>query len=615
MRQVLFALVLAMTALAPARAADPQGYKVDIASVGNGEMDSTLKATSDLEGLRKTAPVGPFGLIARARSDIDRLKTALESFGYYQSSVTIKINDILVTNPSLGETLVALPKGTDARVAVSFKLGPLYHLGRIDIDADLPDEVRKTLGLKTGDPAVAGNVLAGETRLLTALEERGYAFAKVDPPVAYEAADAPTLDLRFHVEIGAHVNVGEIHFRGMKRTREPLMRGRVLLHTGQPYSASAVEQARRDLLSLGVFTQVTVILGAQVDGTGGVPITFRVRERLRHTISVNAAYSSDLGGSAGVTWTDRNLFGHAEQLTLAASIINAGGSDTTGIGYDTSAKLLLPDLGRRDQSLLFTVGALKQQLQAYDQTAKTTTVTLTRKLSSLWSVSAGGSAIDEQITQEGATNFYTLLSSPFSVTFDSTHLPSPLDDPRRGLRTTLTLTPTLALGHPNARYLITVIKASAYFDLDHLFAIEPGRTVLAARALAGIAKGAGEFSLPPDQRFYGGGSSTIRGYGYQKVGPTFPSDPTTPIGGTAITAGGVELRQRFGGNFGAAVFMDAGQVSASLKAVPGEVRVGYGAGIRYYTPIGPLRLDFALPTKRGPNDDAFEIYIGLGQAF
>jgi translocation and assembly module TamA len=99
-----------------------------------------------------------------------------------------------------------------------------------------------------------------------------------------------------------------------------------------------------------------VVLGTQVDGTGGVPITFRVRERLRHTISVNAAYSSDLGGSAGVTWTDRNVFGHAEQLTLAASIINAGGSDTTGIGYDTSAKLLLPDLGHRDQSLLFTVG-------------------------------------------------------------------------------------------------------------------------------------------------------------------------------------------------------------------------------------------------------------------
>jgi translocation and assembly module TamA len=83
-----------------------------------------------------------------------------------------------------------------------------------------------------------------------------------------------------------------------------------------------------------------------------VPVTFKVRERLRHAIAVSAAYSSDLGGSGGVTWTDRNVFGNAEQLTLAAKVINlGGGSSTTGIGYDTSAKLLLPDFGRRDQSL------------------------------------------------------------------------------------------------------------------------------------------------------------------------------------------------------------------------------------------------------------------------
>jgi len=202
-----------------------------------------------------------------------------------------------------------------------------------------------------------------------------------------------------------------------------------------------------------------------------------------------------------------------------------------------------------------------------------------------------------------------------NLTYDSTKLASPLDDPRRGLRGALSVTPTLALGHPNAVFIISQVKLSGYFDLNHLFAIDPGRSVVAARALAGLAEGAGEYSLPPDQRFYGGGSGTIRGYGYQKVGPTFPNDPQTPIGGTAITAGSLELRQRFGTNFGAAFFVDAGQVSASLKAVPGEFRVGFGAGIRYYTPIGPIRLDVAAPTRRGQYDDAFEIYIGLGQAF
>src|ERR1700742_1101672 len=109
-----------------ARAADPQAYQVDLASVGNNDIDQTLKETSDLLSLRTSAPVSPFGLIARARSDTDRLKTALESFGYYESRVTININGLPLTDPSLGDTLTALPKGSNARVTVSFTLGTLY---------------------------------------------------------------------------------------------------------------------------------------------------------------------------------------------------------------------------------------------------------------------------------------------------------------------------------------------------------------------------------------------------------------------------------------------------------------------------------------------------------
>jgi len=632
MKSTIFTCLLlsALWLASSARAADPQAYQVELASVGNDDINQTLKSTSDLLSLRTSAPVSPFGLIARARSDTDRLKTALESFGYYESHVTININGLPLTDPSLGEALTALPQGSSARVAVSFSLGTLYHLRRIDIDGEVPPPInaRETLGLSSGQPAVASTVLAGGAHLLSAMQEQGYAFAQVDAPVAYEAADAPVLDVSFHVVAGAKVRIGEIHVEGLQRVHESLVRRRLLLHRGEIYKPSAIEAARHDLLGMNVFSQVSVQVGSKADESGDVPITFKLRERLRHSINLSAAYSSDLGGSGGVTWTDRNVFGNAEQLSVTANLTNLGGSDTTGTGYDTGVKYVIPDFLHRDQSLQFAVSAIKQQLQAYDQTAQTASVTLSRKLSSVWTVSAGLSATDETILQVvnalpnasgvivpvSAKFDYTLIAVPFKVIYDSTNLPTALEDPRHGFRGSLTLTPTLAIGHPNATFLISTLSIATYFDLNNLLPIAPGRSVLAARALAGVAEGAGELSLPPDQRFYAGGTSTIRGYGYQLVGPMFPNTDN-PTGGTAITTGGLEFRQRLYTNWGFVAFVDAGQVSASIKPLPDDIRVGAGAGVRYYTPIGPIRFDLAVPVDRRAGEDSFEVYIGLGQAF
>ncbi|MGH8259102.1 MAG: BamA/TamA family outer membrane protein, partial [Steroidobacteraceae bacterium] len=134
-----------------------------------------------------------------------------------------------------------------------------------------------------------------------------------------------------------------------------------------------------------------------------------------------------------------------------------------------------------------------------------------------------------------------------------------------------------------------------------------------------------------DQRFYAGGSGTVRGYRYQSVGPQFETNvivPTAsggtttqqastgiPQGGTTLQVVNLELRQRIGQSFGFVVFADGGGVSQTADPLSGIFRVGVGAGVRYYTSIGPIRLDIAVPTKRNTTDDRFEIYIGLGQAF
>jgi translocation and assembly module TamA len=656
---ILVSCLLALLASQAAHAADPQPYRVDLASTGDGTMDAALRATSDLIALRSGAPVSPFGLIARARAEVDRLKTVMESYGYYQSAVTISIEGLGLSSPGLADALNALPKGQNARVSITFSLGPLYHLREVSMQGTVPESAQGSFSLKPGAPAVAADVLAAGERLQSALQEQGYAFAKVDPPVAYEDRTLPVLDVSFRLDAGAQVKIGTIRLEGLKRVHEKLVRHRLTLHSGQQFRPSAIEATRRDLLALGPFDAISVQVGKAVDSTGGVPITFALHERKRHAISLNAAFSTDLGGSGGVTWSDRNVFGNAEQLTIAASVINLGGSTTTGIGYDTSAKFTIPEFGHRDQSLQIAVGAIKQSLQAYDQNARTSGVTLARKLSSVWTASVGVSTTDEQITQPpssfvastavppscaGVCNSkynYTLVALPLSVSYDSTHLASPLDDPTHGMRDSLSVTPTESFGHPNASFIITQIKLAAYFDLHGLGFTDPGRSVLAVRALAGEAQGAGELSLPPDQRFYGGGSGTIRGYAYQSVGPQFCADASVPlggktcppsvttngtalpagslsgipIGGTAIVAGTLEFRQRFGANWGSAFFVDGGQVSTSLKPLPSEFRVGVGAGARYYTPIGPIRLDVAVPTHRDSISGSFQVYIGLGQAF
>jgi translocation and assembly module TamA len=227
----------------------------------------------------------------------------------------------------------------------------------------------------------------------------------------------------------------------------------------------------------------------------------------------------------------------------------------------------------------------------------------------------------EIFTTNLLTSHYELLSIPLSVTYNTTGLDSPIEDATHGVRASLSETPTLSIGTQNAKFFITQANISYYLDL-HLLHLnpDPGRSVLALRALGGLAQGAGQFSLPPDQRFYAGGSGTVRGYRYQAVGPTFHDQ--NPIGGTAINAGTIEYRQRIGQSLGFAVFVDAGQVSENVNPLDAALRFGTGAGVRYYTPIGPIRLDVALPINRRKDpdtkqytDDAFEIYIGLGQAF
>jgi translocation and assembly module TamA len=606
MRSVLPCLLLAvlMVCSPSAFAADPQPYEVTLEPTGNTALDTALKDASQLISLQKTAPVGPFALVTRAREDLNRFQQAQNSFGYYKAKVTLTIDGKPLDDPQLPDLLERAPADPPVKVGASFELGPQFQLGRIDIEGDVPPEARNSLGLSPGAPAIAADVLTAQQRLLTAIREAGHPLAKVDLPPVTLQLDHNLLNVTFRVDAGPYANIGRIEITGLKTVNEDYIRRRLLLQSGQRFSPIRVEQARQDLASIGVFSVVRISPGEHLDPNGTIPVVIDVTERPLHSVDVGAAYSTDLGVNLNAGWHHRNLFGNAEQLNITGGI-QLGGNDVVKPGYNLGVQFLKPDFLMSDQTLEIDLGAIKQSLEAYDQRALTQKIAINRKLLAHWTVSIGLSGEQEEITQEGVERQYELIGLPMSVRFDNTNS---LLDPTSGFRAAILLTPTQSLGHNNATFVIGQISGSAYFDLSG-----GGRSVIAMRGLTGKAFGVDLFSLPPDQRFYAGGSGTVRGFRYQSVGPQFPDG--NPTGGTAISAGSLELRQRILDKYGVVAFVDAGQVTANGAPFTSNWRVGAGIGARYYTSIGPIRLDVAIPLNREPHGDAFELYIGIGQAF
>jgi translocation and assembly module TamA len=448
-------------------------------------------------------------------------------------------------------------------------------------------------------------------RMLSALQSAGFALARVDMPAAALDPQAQALDVSFTIEPGPRVDLGRISISGLDRLHESYVRRRLLLHPGERYDPAKIEKARQDLASVGAISSVRIRTPDQVDARGTLPVDVAITERALHAVNLGAAYSTDLGVTLSASWMHRNLFGNAETLTLSAGT-TGGGTATRSPGYNAGAVLVLPDWLQRDQALTFNLAAIRESLTAYDRTAVLAGATFSRKLTPDLTASVGLALEQARFVQEHVARDYTLAQLPVGLQYDSTHV-LPTEDAVHGVRASVTITPTDSLGRRNATFFIAQAAGSTYLDASDLLGEQPGRSVVALRALLGMLAGANTFDIPPDQRFYGGGGGTIRGFRYQSVGPKFPDG--RPVGGTAIDVGTIELRQRFGASWGAAAFVDAGQVGSSGTPFNGNLAVGAGVGARYYTSIGAIRADIAVPVTQARGSDSLEFYIGIGQAF
>ncbi|MDE2515946.1 MAG: outer membrane protein assembly factor [Rhodospirillales bacterium] len=603
----LWLLALLALLTVPARAADPQPYTARISPTGIAALDQALHDASSLIALGPHVPVGAFALIARARADRARLAQVADGFGYYAATIAIRIDGLALADPTLAEALHAAPAAPPVPVVITVTPGVRFHLGHVGVSGSLPPGI--ALALAPGAPAIAARVLAAGTALRNALLDAGYALAKVSAPDAVLRPAAHALDIRFTVDAGPRVDLGAITITGTRAMDAGFVRRWLRLHPGERFDPRTLDAARARLDKLGVFASIRMEPASALGADGRLPLRVVVSERKRHSVELGADYSTDLGAGLSATWIDRNLFGHAENLALGANF-NAGGTAEPQPSYTVTARFTKPGFLRQDQSLIASLGAVQENLDAYSQTALRERLGLRRALAPGLSLSVSLAAEQERVTQEDIARRYDLFSLPVRLRWDTTNNPL---DPTRGFRLTALAAPTHSFGPGDATFTVAQISGSTYLDASPVFREAPGRSVLAMRALLGQIIGAGAFDLPPDQRFYAGGGGTVRGFKYQSIGPVFADGK--PQGGSATAIGALEWRQRIGAQYGVAAFVDAGQVGDGALLASGHWQVGAGIGLRYYTAIGPIRLDVAVPVTNQPGSGAFQLYIGIGQAF
>jgi translocation and assembly module TamA len=590
-------------------AANPQPYRVTITKTGNPALDALLRQSAQLETLRTKSQISPFALIGRAQADQQRLLTVLHSQAYDSARVAITINGLALNNPTLPRLLRNTPTQPPAQVIVNIALGPLYTIGAIETPGLTTFHESQALGLKIGATARAAPIVAAAARLQSALRNHGYAFAKVNPPIAYANVSLHSLTVQYTVQQGPRVAVGAIQFSGAPALQRAFLARDIRLRTGQPFSETALAKARDQLLGLRVFSSVSAQTATAPNPPGQVPVMFLLQAEKPHRVEIDGSYSTDEGISANASWTDRNLFGRAQRLTFSIGGTGLGSSTGKTIvlqpGYEAKATYAVPDAFQPGQNFTADVEALRAYLPAYNRTGILADIGLERPWSTLIDLRYGLRYIGEQIEQEGVTRRYNLVQLPLSLRYDTTRS---LLNPTQGMRITLHLTPSVSLSGGSGLFLNAELIGNTYINLE-----APGRGVLALRGVLGRIFGASQFQIPPDQRFYAGGTGTVRGFTYQTVGPLFANG--VPKGGTALDAVEIEFRQRIGKSFGIVPFVDAGQVAANATPFTGTPRVGVGLGFLYYTSIGPIRLDLGVPINRPPGGASFAVYVGLGQAF
>ena len=597
----------------------------------------TLSSLKSLDSKSDTiAQVG-----RRAEADRKALVSLMRLYGYYDSEVIQTIGgnrgDVArrlasaeTAAGSAGATATGATTGVNATAAppeaaaerpvVRFDIvpGPLYHLRTVTLGdlentgADYP-MLRAAYPMNIGDAINTDHIISADMQLTTALGENGYVFGTVGDSELTIDHDPRLGDLAVPVTNGGKFAFGQVISESPDFLSSDHLQRIARFKSGQVAKKSGLDDLRQAVLATGLVSSVTVTPKKVAQPSAAVPGTVDVDVAMipapLRTVAGQLGYSSGQGARLELSWEHRNFF-PPEGLLRVRGVAGT---------REQLAGITLRRNNFRTRDQVLTADLFVQNVKYTAYTAKTVSfiTTLQRQATILFqkpfTYSVGFEAVATRDTngstigQQSIPQTYFVIALPLQAGYDGS---DNLLDPTRGFRIGLRVSPEASrtLGKQST-YVKSQVDASIYHT------VAPG-VVLAGRARFGSITGADIANIAPSRRFYAGGGGSVRGYGYQQIGPKDTAG--LPSGGRSLTEFGLEARVKTGFAGGAVSlvpFVDAGSVDPNSTPAFRDIKVGVGLGIRYLTNFGPIRIDVGTPLNKGPKDSRVGVYVALGQAF
>jgi outer membrane protein insertion porin family len=565
------------------------GPRAEVASVEIEGADEAL-----LSGLQ-TRPGRPIE-DAVLGADLETLTRRLEEIGHFEARVEA---DAPEGGGALPVVFLARP-GPRATVVEFAVDGP-------SLPSSPAEEGPRELPIRPGAPYRVGDVAASREVLLSDWRRAGFLAARVEPAIGF-SADQTEVRVRLKVEPGPRTIVERVVLSGLHQTREVTVAREIDLRSGEPFSFERVLESQRRLLSLGIFERVSI---RELDPSRAQQrdVVVTVQEAPRTTVSWGIGYSEQDLLRGSVELTRRNLNGLGRTASVFARASFRGSRFLLNVRE--------PWLLGRDLDSFLTAFWEEEDRTSFDynrkggvaqvgQSLDPRTTLIYRYLfqdTNVFNIEVPDEEIDRQFRT------YTVSGPAFSVVWDTRDDPL---EPRRGLffGSDLQLSAD-ALG--GTSYMKGFFQAANIRRLRSDLAL-----VLSARLGLAATFGDSPPLLPLPERFFAGGAFGPRGWPVDEVGPKIltPDGEVFPTGGNALLLGGAELRYDLTRSFQIATFLDIGNVYPEVRdlSMP-DLRKSVGLGLRYLTPIGPIRLDYGHKIQRLPGEAPGRLHLTIGYAF